>query len=121
MFRTDGAALVNLIRNVGAAIGISITTTVLAMSMQIVHSQMAESANPFNRNLATNAPSMFWNLQIPFGMQNLDMMITQNAAVVAYANDFLFMFYISLPSLLVVFLMKRPPPASGPTHIEVME
>ncbi len=121
VFRTDGAALVNLIRNVGAAIGISITTTVLAMSMQIVHSQMAESANPFNRNLATNAPSMFWNLQIPFGMQNLDMMITQNAAVVAYANDFLFMFYISLPSLLVVFLMKRPPPASGPTHIEVME
>jgi MFS transporter, DHA2 family, multidrug resistance protein len=120
-FRTDGAALVNLIRNVGAAIGISITTTVLAMSMQIVHSQMAESANPFNRNLATNAPSMFWNLQIPFGMQNLDMMITQNAAVVAYANDFLFMFYISLPSLLVVFLMKRPPPVSGPTHIEVME
>ena len=121
VFRTDGAALVNLIRNVGAAIGISITTTVLAMSMQIVHSQMAESANPFNRNLATNAPSMFWNLQIPFGMQNLDMMITQNAAVVAYANDFLFMFYISLPSLLVVFLMKRPPPVSGPTHIEVME
>jgi DHA2 family multidrug resistance protein len=121
VFRTDGAALVNLIRNVGAAIGISITTTVLATSMQIVHSQMAESANPFNRNLATNAPSMFWNLQIPFGMQNLDMMITQNAAVVAYANDFLFMFYISLPSLLVVFLMKRPPPVSGPTHIEVME
>jgi DHA2 family multidrug resistance protein len=120
-FRTDGSALVNLIRNVGAAIGISITTTVLAMSMQIVHSQMAENANPFNRNLATNAPSMFWNTQIPFGLQNLDMMITQNAAVVAYANDFLFMFYISLPALLVVFLMKRPAAAAGPTHIEVME
>jgi DHA2 family multidrug resistance protein len=120
-FRTDGSALVNLIRNVGAAIGISITTTVLAMSMQIVHSQMAESANPFNRNLGANAPSMFWNTQIPFGLQNLDMMITQNAAVVAYANDFLFMFYISVPSLLVVFLMKRPAAAAGPTHIEVME
>ena len=45
-YRTDGSALVNLIRNVGAAIGISITTTVLATSMQVVHSQMAESANP---------------------------------------------------------------------------
>ncbi|MGD0865792.1 MAG: MDR family MFS transporter [Rhizomicrobium sp.] len=120
-FRTDGSALVNLIRNVGSAIGISITTTVLAMSTQIVHAQMAASANPFNRNLATNAPSMFWNLQIPFGQQNLDMMITQNAQVVAYANDFLFMFYISLPALLVVFLMKRPPVVPGPTHLEVME
>jgi len=120
-FRTDGSALVNLIRNVGSAIGISITTTVLAMSTQIVHAQMAASANPFNRNLATNAPSMFWNLQIPFGQQNLDMMITQNAQVVAYANDFLFMFYVSLPALLVVFLMKRPPVVPGPTHLEVME
>ena len=64
---------------------------------------------------------MFWNLQIPFGMQNLDMMIQQNAAVVAYANDFLFMFYVSLPALLVVFLMKRPAATPGPTHIEVME
>jgi DHA2 family multidrug resistance protein len=91
------------------------------MSTQIVHAQMAASANPFNRNLATNAPSMFWNLQIPFGQQNLDMMITQNAQVVAYANDFLFMFYISLPALLVVFLMKRPPVVPGPTHLEVME
>jgi DHA2 family multidrug resistance protein len=121
VFRTDGAALVNLIRNVGAAIGISITTTVLAMSTQIVHSQMAESANVFNRNLATNAPSMFWNLQIPFGQQNLDMLITQNAEVVAYANDFLFMFYVSLPAIIVVFLMKRPAAVPGPTHIEVME
>jgi isocitrate dehydrogenase kinase/phosphatase len=41
------------------------------------------------------------------------MMITQNAQVVAYANDFLFMFYISLPALLVVFLMKRPPVRPG--------
>jgi DHA2 family multidrug resistance protein len=120
-FRTDGSALVNLIRNVGAAIGISITTTVLAMSTQAVHAQMAESANPFNRNLGANAPSMFWNLQIPFGIQNLDMLITQNAQIVAYANDFLFMFYVSLPALIVVFLMKRPAVAPGPTHIEVME
>jgi len=125
MFRTDGSALVNLVRNVGSAIGVSITTTVLAMGTQAIHAQMAESANLFNRNLTVNSPSMMWNPQIPFGMTNLDMMINRNAQIVAYSNDFLFMFLISLPAILVIWLMKRPDLASGPAqqqrHVEVME
>ena len=48
-------------------------------------------------------------------------MINQNAQVVAYANDFLFMFFISLPALVVIFLMRRPPAAPAPHDIEVME
>ena len=52
-YRTDGAALVNLMRNVGSAIGISITTTVLCDE----HADRAcangrTRANPFNRTLA---------------------------------------------------------------------
>ena len=35
--------------------------------------------------------------------------IDNNAQIIAYAHDFLFMFFISLPALLVVFLMKKPP------------
>ena len=70
IYRTDGSALLSLFRNVGGAIGISITTTFLASSTQIVHAQLADHANPFNRNLAQNAPSMLWNLQMPSGLTN---------------------------------------------------
>src|ERR1051326_6217930 len=35
-FRTDGSALMNLTRNIGSAIGVSVTTTVLANSVQIM-------------------------------------------------------------------------------------
>src|SRR5579871_775971 len=70
--RTDGSAMFNLVRNVGMAIGVSITTTMLASSIQTVHAQLAAHANMFNRALTTNAPGMLWNPQLPFGAGQLD-------------------------------------------------
>ena len=123
IYRTDGSALINLVRNVGSAFGISITTTILANAMQSAHAQLAEHVNMFNRNLTVNAPSMMWNPQLPFGAEQLDQVVNYNAAVIAYANDFLFMFFISLPALIVIFLMKRPPmlPQGEKPKLEVME
>ncbi|HTQ15042.1 MAG TPA: DHA2 family efflux MFS transporter permease subunit [Rhizomicrobium sp.] len=108
LFRTDGSALLNLIRNVGSAIGISLTTTFLAENTQVIHAQMASHISTFNRNLTVNAQSLMWNPQLPFGAMNADRIVTYNASVTAYANDFLFMFFVSLPALAVIFLMKRP-------------
>ena len=111
--RTDGAALSNLMRNIGSAIGVSITTTVLSNSMQALHSQLAAHASPFNRALGVNAEAMFFNPQIPFGLSGFNRLIEYRAAVQAYANDFLFMFYISLPVFAVIWLMKRPALTAG--------
>jgi MFS transporter, DHA2 family, multidrug resistance protein len=121
VYRTDGSALINLVRNVGSAIGISLTTTMLAVSVQQIHAQMSEHFNPFNRNLGVNAQSLMWNPALPFGAQQADALVNYNAQVAAYANDFLFMFYCSLPALLVVCLMKRPVivPAPGQPKIEL--
>ena len=57
-FRTDGAGLTNLMRNIGSAVGVSITTTVLANSVQTIHSQLSQYAAPFNRALGVNAESL---------------------------------------------------------------
>ena len=50
-------------------------------------------------------------------------LITYRAEVGAYANDFLFMFYISLPVFFVIWMMKRPAfAAKAPKpEIEVVE
>ena len=68
--RTDGTSVMNLLRNIGAAIGVSITTTVLTSSVQINHAQIASHVTPFNRALGVNAPSMMWNPRLPFGLQH---------------------------------------------------
>ena len=120
--RTDGAGLSNLMRNIGSAFGVSITTTVLANSIQTIHSQLAGNASVFNRALGVNGPSMMMNPQIPFGLANLNSLIEYRAKVQAYANDFLFMFLISLPVFLVIWMMKRPSFATGvKQEIEVVE
>ena len=120
--RTDGAGLTNLMRNIGSAIGVSLTTTILANSVQTIHAHLAAYASPFNRALGVNGASMMMNPQIPFGLANLNSLIEYRAQVQAYANDFLFMFVVSLPVFAVIWLMKRPEFAAGETpQMEAIE
>jgi MFS transporter, DHA2 family, multidrug resistance protein len=119
--RTDGSAFLNLVRNVAAAIGVSISTTVLENSVETVHANLAAHVNMFNRGLSINAPSMMWNPQLPFGLAQLDAVIQRNAQIVAYSDVFRFMFFVSLPSLIIVLFMRRPPLLGAPSEIEVVE
>jgi len=106
--RTDGAALMNLMRNIGSAIGVSVTTTVLTSSVQTLHSQLAQYASPFNRALGVNGPSMMMNPKLPFGLANLNGLIELRATIQSYSNDFMFMALVSAPAIGIVWLMKRP-------------
>ena len=121
VYRTDGSALINLMRNLGSAIGVSLTTTVLASAIQISHSQMAESASKFNRALGVNGPSLMWNPQIPFGAMQFDSIIQRNAQIVAYADVYLFMLFASLPALLIIFFMRKPPTLAAGEKLEISE
>jgi len=107
--RTDAAAFLNLIRNVGSAIGVSVTTTILADCIQTAHANLADHVTTFNRALTVNAQSMFWNPQIPFGLQSINGVIERNAEVIAYSNDYVFMFLICLPVLAIIAVMRAPP------------
>ncbi|HTT83172.1 MAG TPA: DHA2 family efflux MFS transporter permease subunit [Rhizomicrobium sp.] len=121
--RTDGTAFLNLVRNVGAAIGVSVSSTVLQNETQIMHADLASHVNMFNRSLGFNAPSMLWNPQITFGLQQLETVVQRNAEIIAYSDVFRFMFYVSLPSILIVMLIRKPPRISKQQSedIEIVE
>jgi MFS transporter, DHA2 family, multidrug resistance protein len=106
--RPDGTALMNLIRNVGSAIGISITTTFLSNTMQAVHSDLARFATPFNRALGVNSPALFLNIQVPATRTAFEMAMRIRAAIDAYASDFRFMFYAGTLAIPVIWLLNRP-------------
>ena len=121
-YRTDSAALSNLMRNMGSAIGVSTTSTILVTSTQIVHAELAAHANPFNRSLALNAQGMYWNLQLPSGVEQLNALINHNAQVIAYSNDFLFIFLAGTTALFAIYSLRRPPSLPGPAaHVPAME
>ena len=50
-YRTDGASLFSLFRNIGAAIGVSVTSSMLAHNTQVLHEEIGASVTPFNRAL----------------------------------------------------------------------
>ena len=120
-FRTDGAALFSLVRNVGSAIGVSVASFMLAQNSQIVHAQLAEGLTGFNRVLQNGGAYLFWNTATYAGRAALNGEVSRQALAVAYTNDFMLMFWVSLPTALLVLLMRRPKKAQKAAPAQPME
>jgi DHA2 family multidrug resistance protein len=119
--RTEGTALINLMRNVGSAIGISVTEALLSYNGQIEHATMAGQATALNRAFdATPAAHALLPVS-PHGAQVLDAMINYQGQIIAYADDFKLMMLTALPMLLLLPLMRRPNAGSGGGHVAVMD
>lgn len=101
--RADGTATYSLVRNIGSSIGISVIQALMTRNTQIAHADLAVHINPYNPNLQALAAQ---------GSRAADPMvlnqtINQQAAMIAYLNDFKLMF---IATLLVVplILLVRP-------------
>jgi MFS transporter, DHA2 family, multidrug resistance protein len=113
-YRTDGTSLFSLFRNIGAAIGVSVTSAMLAHNTQALHAEIGGQVNPFNRALqAHGAVHHLWDPATHQGAALLDQVINQQAQIVAYIDDYKMMIFTTLPSLLLLFLMRRPRRALG--------
>jgi DHA2 family multidrug resistance protein len=108
-YRTDGASLFSLFRNIGAAVGVSVTSSMLAHNTQILHEEIGASVTPFNRALQQgDAINHAWNPASAHGAAALDHIINQQAQIIAYINDYRLMIFTTLPSLLLLLLLRRP-------------
>jgi DHA2 family multidrug resistance protein len=105
--QTDGTALFSLLRNIGLAIGVSVTAVVLTQSTQIMHAQIAANVTPFNRNLQSGAAYLWWNPTLPQGIAALNAEVTRQAAIIGYINDFKMLFIVSLLMLPLLLLMRK--------------
>ena len=105
--RTDGTALFSLLRNIGLAIGVSVTEVVLTQSTQIIHAQIAATVTPFNRNLQSGGAYLLWNSTLPQGIAALNTEVTRRAEIIGYVNDFKLLFIVSMLMLPLLLLMRR--------------
>jgi DHA2 family multidrug resistance protein len=113
-FRTDGASLFSLMRNIGAAIGVSVTSAMLAHNTQALHAEISASVNPFNRALQSGgAIGRFWDPATQHGAALLDRVVNQQAQIVAYIDDYHMMIFTTLPALLLLLVMRRPRRTGG--------
>jgi MFS transporter, DHA2 family, multidrug resistance protein len=103
--RGDATAVQSLGRNIGAAIGISVTAFTLARGIQTSHAGLAADLTPFNRVLQAHGHLI--DPAHTHGAAILDAMVNRQALIIAYNNDFLMMSMVSIPALLMLLLLRH--------------
>jgi DHA2 family multidrug resistance protein len=103
--RTEGTAILTLVRNVGSSIGISMVIAQLTSMTTRMHAHLAEYVTPFNNALQVPDISAILNRATDTGRALLDLLITQQAAIIAYANDFKLLMYLTLATIPFVILV----------------
>jgi DHA2 family multidrug resistance protein len=108
-FRGDATALQSLTRNLGQAIGISVTTFMLARGEQTSHADIAAGITPFDRVLqGGNAVARLYDPTTRHGAALLNAAINRQAEIIAYNNDFHVMAYVVIPPLVMLLLLRGP-------------
>jgi MFS transporter, DHA2 family, multidrug resistance protein len=119
--RIQATGVFSLIRNIGSAIGISITGALLQSNTQVNHALIGDSITPFNRTLFADHILRFWSPQNTHGAAMLNEQITRQASTIAYVDDFKLMLVLALVSMpFVLFLRaeRQHPAASGHAAME---
>ncbi|MGD0434197.1 MAG: DHA2 family efflux MFS transporter permease subunit [Acetobacteraceae bacterium] len=111
--RTQGASLFSLLRNLGAAIGVSVATAMLARNSQALHEMIGASLTPFNRALQAVGPPgghvhQWLDPATRHGAMLLDQMVNHQAQIVAYADDYVLLIATTIPAWLLLLLMRLP-------------
>lgn len=104
--RVEAAGVFSLIRNLGSAIGISVTGALLTSNTQINHQIISTVVTPFNRLLQSGAAGALWNPLQPGGAAALNAEITRQAQIISYADDFWLMLVLTLVIMPLVFLLR---------------
>ena len=103
--RTEGAGLYSLSRNIGSSVGISVVNALLTRNTQINHADIVEHVTAVNRAFESPMVMRFWNPLDAAGRAALDAMITQQAQIISYIDDYklLMIAILSVFPLLIVF------------------
>lgn len=105
--RTDGSSLLNLARNVGSSIGISIMMTLLSRNTQTSHSDLVSHVTPTMLNVFDLSTLDRFGQYGDAALRMADALVTQQAAMIAYIDDFYLMMWMSLASLPLVLIMRK--------------
>jgi DHA2 family multidrug resistance protein len=116
--RTGATAITTLTRNIGSSIGISMVIANLTSKTTEMHARLTEQVTPFNN--ALQMPDVAANLDVhaDTGRALLDLIVTQQAAMLAYLNDFKLLMVLTLaviPLVLIIGTVRRTPGAKAET------
>ena len=107
-YRNEATALYSLMRNIGSSIGISIVISYLAQRVQINHAAYADYIDPSRLPLQQAVESGALDLASPQGLARINLLLNQQAATLAYLQDFRLMMWITLAAAPMLLLLRKP-------------
>ena len=119
--RSEGTGLYNLSRNIGSSVGISVVTALLTQNIQINHANIATYVTPYNQALSNPAIAQAMSPYTLAGRAALDGVVTLQATIISYMNDFKLMMILSLAAIPLVLLLRKPSTPAKVDHSAVME
>lgn len=107
-YRPDGASLLNLFRSIGQSAGISMVTVFLARNIQTSHQDLG--AHMTEKMMPGLTLEQLGSLGAAGDsvVAMMDGMVNQQAAMVAYIDDFYLMAWITIAVLPLVLLLRPP-------------
>ena len=116
--RTGGTSILTLVRNIGSSVGISMVIAQLTDKTVEMHARLVEHVTPFNNALQMPDVARTINLATDQGKALLDQLVTQQAAMIAYLNDFKLLMILTLAMIPLVMIIKTvaPPPGKKDEH-----
>ena len=108
--RNDGTPIYSLLRNVGGSVGISIVQALLTHGAARAHAELAADVGP--GNLALSSLPALMNPASQGGLAVIDGVVSRQAAMIAYLDDFRFMLALTLLSMPLLLLIRKAAPAS---------
>ncbi|HEX6741391.1 MAG TPA: DHA2 family efflux MFS transporter permease subunit [Sphingomicrobium sp.] len=106
--RTTAAALLNLSRNIGGSIGISVVGAQLVRMTQVAHADLAQ--NITQQTIPTANPEMLQTIAPvagPAALALINAEVTRQALFIAYLDDFKLMMVVTFAVLPLLLLMRR--------------
>jgi DHA2 family multidrug resistance protein len=119
--RTDGTAMLTLLRNVASSIGISIVIAQLTEGGRRVYAILNEHVTPFNQALQMPDVRGIINLSTDAGRALADVMLNLQAQIIAFSQDYQMVMIFTLCTIPLALMIGSTKAAmrkqsAGPEH-----
>jgi DHA2 family multidrug resistance protein len=119
--RAEGAGIYSLSRNIGSSVGISVVNSLLTQNTEINHAAIAQHATMVNRAFENPMISQIWNPITAAGRAALDAVVTRQAEIIAYIDDYKLLMIATLAVIPLLLVFQKPATGAALDHTMVAD
>jgi DHA2 family multidrug resistance protein len=119
--RAEGAGIFSLSRNIGSSVGISVVNSLLTTNTQVNHAEIAQHVTSVNRLFEDPMIAQFWNPATAAGRAALDAVVTRQAQIIAYIDDYKLLMIATLAVIPLLIVFKQASGGRGSDHAHGVE